>query len=392
MLTKEGCLARQQRLWQSVPEYVEWLLIADPRHVYYLSNFWVHPLSFSAGERAWLLLERSAGSTLLGDNFTIRSGAGEPYVDRVVEETWYDHRHSVVNRDHALISALQAIGERLYAREGAVEAEWLPVGAHEVLALDRESHSVSEEESGRRRRRGPVDLGTLLRKLRRNKMADEVELLRQCMAAGMAGQNRAREIIKEGLSEYDVYREIQAAVLEAAGRPALVYGDFRGTNAERPKAGGLPTDYALRRGDLMILDFSVVLDGYRSDFTNTLSVGPPTDQQQMLFELCTAALAAGEQTLKAGIEAAAVYRAVSGVLEDAGYGALSHHTGHGIGLAHPEWPILVPESDEVLEVGDVVTLEPGLYVEGIGGMRYEHNYLIHETGYERLSHHDLTLT
>ena len=85
---------------------------------------------------------------------------------------------------------------------------------------------------------------------------------------------------------------------------------------------------------------------------------------------------------------AAVYKPY----DDAGYGhAFEHHAGHGIGLAHPEPPILVPNSDDVLVAGDVLTLEPGAYVEGIGGMRFEHNYLITESGCERLSSHDLAL-
>ena len=58
MLTQAGCLARRARSWEAVPTACEWVLIADPRHVLYLSNFWIHPLSFSAGERCWLLLER----------------------------------------------------------------------------------------------------------------------------------------------------------------------------------------------------------------------------------------------------------------------------------------------------------------------------------------------
>ena len=101
MLTKEGCLARQKRLWDAVPSDVEWLLIADPRHVLYLSNFLVQPLSFSGGERCLLLLERGHGSTLIGDNFTIRSASATPFVDHEVIEKWYDHQHAVVNRDHA---------------------------------------------------------------------------------------------------------------------------------------------------------------------------------------------------------------------------------------------------------------------------------------------------
>ena len=392
MLTKDGCQARRARLWREVPETTEWLLIADPRHVHYLCNFWVQPLSFSGGERGWLLLEREHGATLLADNFTIRSAAGEPVIDREVVETWYDHKQSVINRDHALLAALKSVSERLYGRPGAVEAEWLPVGAWELLGLDYEEHSVSREPSDPPGTASAVDLGTALRRLRRKKEPDEIALLKECMRATDAGHIRAREVIAEGISELEIYREVQSAALTAAGRPALVYGDFRAVNAARPKAGGLPTDYRLQSGDLFILDYSVVLDGYRSDFTNTYAVGKPSDEQQMLFSLCEAAMQAGEETARAGVAARDVYHAVSKPMSDAGYGALSHHAGHGLGLAHPEAPILVPESTDVLQAGDVITLEPGMYVEGIGGMRIEHNYVVTSSDLKRLSDHVISLT
>jgi Xaa-Pro aminopeptidase len=393
MLTAEGCAKRKARLWERVPERIEWLLIADPRHVYYLSNFLVDPLSFSAGERGLLLLEREAGATLLVDNFSLRSGIGPPFVERVVEELWYDHRQGVINRDRALVMAAKSIAERVYGRLGAVESEWLPLAIWEVLGLDRETHTL---QGGTGERGVPdqvsVDLGSLLRELRREKQFDEVALLKQAMRATEAGHAAARDLIRAGLTEWDVYRAVHAAVLAAAGRPVTIYGDFRATNAAHPKQGGPPTDYALANGDLFILDYSVVLDGYRSDFTNTLSVGAPSDQQYLLFELCEAALRAGEEVLKPGVAAKAVYAAVAHPLADAGYGdAFPHHAGHGIGLAHPEPPILVPESHDVLQQGDVVTLEPGLYVAGIGGIRIEHNYLITEAGFERLSQHLISL-
>jgi Xaa-Pro aminopeptidase len=71
--------------------------------------------------------------------------------------------------------------------------------------------------------------------------------------------------------------------------------------------------------------------------------------------------------------------------------AFPHHAGHGLGLTHPEAPFFVRHSDESLLQGDVVTLEPGLYVSGVGGLRIEHNYLVTERGYERLSHHEIAL-
>ena len=394
MLTAEGCAARRARLWARVPERIEWLLIADPRHVHYLANFWVPPLSFSAGERGFLLLEREGGASLLADNFTARSASGTHYVDREIVEGWYDHKHAVINRDQALFAAVKTLSERIYGRLGAVEAEWLPVAAYEVLGIDRETHALrnleTETDAGEKT---TIDLGSLLRDLRRQKEPDEIALLNACMRATEAGHARAREVVRAGVSEWDVYREVQAACLAAAGRPCYIYGDFRATNAAVPKRGGAPTDYVLQPGDLFVLDYSVVLDGYRSDFTNTISVGSPSDEQMLLFGLCEAALRSGETSLKAGVSASDVHAAVMRPFKEAGYGGkFPHHAGHGIGLGHPEPPILVPDSTDILRAGDVVTLEPGLYVTGTGGMRIEHNYLITASGSERLSRHLIALT
>lgn len=391
MLSREGCLRRRERLWSQVPATAEWLLVADPRHVYLLSGFLVNPISFSQYERGLLLLERSGEATLLADNFTRRSAIGAPHVDRELIEDWYTHQQGVVNRDHALLAALKACSPRLSGRHGLVEAEWLPAAALSLTGISAETAAVRGNGDGGDRAAAP-DLGSLIRHVRRVKESDELEILHRCMRATEAGHARAREVLRPGISELELYTEIQAAATLAAGQPAVIYGDFRALNAETPKAGGLPTAYVLQQDDLFLLDYSVVIDGYRSDFTNTMSVSEPTDEQDMLFRLCQSAMEAGESVLKEGVPAADVYTAVSRPLNDAGYGPLSHHAGHGIGLGHPEPPILVPHSSDVLVAGDVVTLEPGLYVEGIGGMRIEHNYLVTSTGYERLSNHLISLS
>jgi Xaa-Pro aminopeptidase len=371
---------------------VEWLLIADPRHIQYLANFWVQPLSFSGGERGLLLLERNGRATLLADNFTIRSAAGQPYVDREVVERWYDHRHSVINRDQALLQALNKVALELQERPGMAEAEWLTAAAAAILLTTAAPDTDTLVGLGGMAESGP-GLGSILRRLRRQKEPDELDLLRDCVRAGEAGHARMREILRPGLSEFEIYRDVQQAALAAAGRPGLVYGDFRATNGSAPKVGGLPTGYRLQSGDLFILDYSVVLDGYRADFTNTYAVGEPSGDLRGLMELCQGAMAAGEALLRAGTPCRDVYAAVAGPFRHAGRAELfPHHAGHGLGLAHPEPPILVPESTDTLRAGDVVTLEPGAYQEGVGGMRIEHNYLITESGYERLTHHEIGLT
>jgi Xaa-Pro dipeptidase len=213
------------------------------------------------------------------------------------------------------------------------------------------------------------------------------------MRAADAGHAWARANVKPGMSELDVYAGICGAVYAAAGHWTVVYGDFT-VSPGSAKRGGPPTPHLLQAGETLILDYSVILQGYRSDFTNTLVVGGnSTREQRNIFGLCTMAMAAGEKELKAGVPCQQVYNAVRNVFEAAGVAdKFPHHAGHGLGLAHPEAPFLVRHSNETLVAGDVITLEPGLYVDGVGGVRIEHNYLITDTGYVRLSNHVISLT
>jgi Xaa-Pro aminopeptidase len=228
--------------------------------------------------------------------------------------------------------------------------------------------------------------------MRRQKDPDEIEALRPCMRATEAGHAWARQHVAPGMSELDVYCGINTACIQQARQAVIVYGDFA-VSPGPERRGGPPTDKIIAAGDMLILDFSVVIGGYRSDFTNTLVVGrPPTTEQQRLCDLCLQAMRAGEQELRAGAACQTVYDSVRGVFERAGVAEhFPHHAGHGLGLSHPEAPYIVRQSDETLQAGDVVTLEPGLYVPDVGGIRIEHNYLITATGFERLSQHEIAL-
>jgi Xaa-Pro aminopeptidase len=101
---------------------------------------------------------------------------------------------------------------------------------------------------------------------------------------------------------------------------------------------------------------------------------------------------AGEALLRAGTPCADIDRAVRAELAAAGYGDAFHsHVGHGLGLGHPDPPYIVPESTDTLEIGDVVTLEPGVFLPGKFGLRVERNYLITPTGVENMTHHPLEI-
>lgn len=364
MITAEGCRTRRLRLWQSLdprPD-TDHLRLADPIHLAYLANFHVDPISSAAQFGGFLLVRADGHATLIHDD-RLPDSVQKAHVDERKVVTWYD---------------------------GQSPAQ----GPRQLAALAR----VNPEGRGLRFHDRPGDpyaaiLIATLADLRRQKDPDEIAQLRLSMRAGEAGHAWAREHLAPGMSEIDVYAGVVAACTRAAGKPVIVYGDFAVSPGPERK-GGDATPRVLKAGDLFIIDFSVVIDGYRGDFTTTLAVGKsPTAEQKKLFQHCCEAMAAGEAELRAGAACSRVYQAVRGAFEKAGVVEhFPHHAGHGLGLTHPDAPFLVRHATEELRAGDVVTLEPGLYVSGVGGMRIEHNYLVTAGGYERLSNHVISLT
>jgi len=363
MLTAEGCKQRRQRFWARLDPKPdgEYLLLFDPIHLMYLASFFVDPFSLGGGFRGYLLLRNDGYTKLIHEN-RLPHSVDEAHVDERRVVPWYD-------------SQSPAVGPRQLAGLEAVNPHGSGLRIHDRVG-DPYAETVIRT----------------LAELRRRKDPDEITLLRRCMSATDAGHAWARANIKPGMTELDVYRGVNGACIADAGQAVIVYGDFA-VSPGPERRGGSPTNRVLEPGDMFILDYSVVIGGYRSDFTNTLVVGKPsTPDQQRLCDLCLAAMAAGEKELRAGAECINVYGAVSSVFERAGVAEhFPHHAGHGLGLTHPEAPYLVRHADESLLAGDVVTLEPGLYITGIGGIRIEHNYLITENGYERLSNHVIAL-
>ena len=367
MLSAEGCQRRRERMWQQVDPKPEgdYLLLADPIHLMYLANFWIDPFSLGTDFGAFLLLRKDGHATLIHDKRSPKS-VEQAHADGQHVMNWYDGQSPGKGpRQLALL-------------EAALSLVPTPKGPLRV-------HDRAGDPSC-------LAVVSTLAAMRRQKDSDEVDLLRRCMRATEAGHAWARNHIQPGMTELDVYRGVNSACIQAAGQAVIVYGDFAVSQGPE-RRGGPPTSQVLQAGDMFILDYSVVIGGYRSDFTNTLVVGlEPTADQRRLYDLCMRAMAAGEKELRAGAACRDVYQAVRDAFDREGMAEhFPHHAGHGIGLTHPEAPFFVREANETLLAGDVVTLEPGLYVRGIGGIRIEHNYLVTEQGYERLSNHEIAL-
>jgi Xaa-Pro dipeptidase len=360
MLTAEGCSNRRKRLLDKLKPTSP-LLLGDPLHLRYFANLYVDPFSLGADYGALLLLKPDGDSTLYYDHRLPKSVEMVHVANRVPVK-WYDG-----------VSPGQ--GPRRTILRPVVEAGGTGGRVHDSLGDAMCTQLVA-----------------IVGELRRSKDEDEIALIQTCCRSAEAGQSWARKHVQPGMTELEVYTGIFQACTLQARQPVIVYGDFA-VSPGMAKRGGMPTQKVLESGETLILDFSVVIGGYRCDFTNTLVVGvDPTAEQQRLFDLCVSALAAGERHIRAGVHGKEIYEATRGVFKDANMAdAFPHHAGHGIGLAHPEAPFLVKQSLEPLVAGDIVTLEPGLYVDGVGGIRIEHNYLVTETGFEQLSQHAITL-
>lgn len=379
MLTEQGCRARRERLWKETPGDVGWIIVTEPRHLMYFANFRASPFVFnSQGAGAALILGRDGSAVLVADNVQ-EPFTKETFATEKVSPLWYrcvesaPHRGELLAR--AVLERMQKCGGDALGYEATACAAALVDGLRTVRPKTRFT-----------------DIDQAVRQLRRAKDPDEVALIRRSLQAATAALVAAMVEIRPGMTELDVYRLVQRVAGEAAGCQVLVYGDFvSGPRCEQ--GGGPPSSRVIQAGELVLLDFSVVIDGYRGDFCNTFVCGGrATTRQRELYEACFAAMQAGEKRLRAGVPCRDVHAAVRNMFAEWQLADhFPHHAGHGVGLGHPEPPYIVLESSETLAVGDVVTLEPGVYLPGIAGMRYERNYLITASGYESLSDHPISI-
>jgi Xaa-Pro aminopeptidase len=378
MLTANGCHERRARLWAALEEKPDWILLSEPRHLMYFANFYATPFIFrSQNASALLILGADGTSTLVTDNM-LGLYADKAHVGERVAAAWYNGRTSAAERQSVLVKAGR---DSMQARNGT------HLGFDQMVPSELCLHLA-----GTRPGFHSTFINSTTQQLMRRKDPDEVAVLRRAIAAMEDAFAGAAKELHYGMTELQAYALVSAIVNERLGEQALVYGDFA-SGPRTEEKGGPPTTRQIRKGDLFLLDYSAVLYGYRADFTNTWIVdGEPTTRQRELAAFCLEALEAGERLLKPGSRGRdidAVLRRVFSNHDVVQH--FPHHSGHGLGLGHPDPPYFTPESDDTVLDGDVVTLEPGLYVKGVGGMRFERNYLITATGFELLTRHHVGL-
>jgi Xaa-Pro aminopeptidase len=226
---------------------------------------------------------------------------------------------------------------------------------------------------------------TLVWELRKVKDAEELRLMRKAGELTCEGMKTAYEVINPGVKEYEAAAEIEYA-MRRKGSWGTAFETVVASGARSAFPHGGCTEKRIREGDLVVVDVGASYCYYRSDMTRTLVAGKPSEKQKHLYKIVKAAQQKALQAIKPHAKAKVIDAAARKVIEDAGYGEyFVHGLGHGVGLGIHEPPTLSPQSKEKLATGNVVTIEPGIYIVGFGGIRIEDTVLVKEHGAEKFT-------
>ncbi len=225
----------------------------------------------------------------------------------------------------------------------------------------------------------------VIERLRRRKSPEEVARVAAAAAAADGALAEVLPRLAERPTESDVAAELDH-LMRRRGASGSAFDTIvaAGENSALPHAR--PGPRPIEPGDLVVIDFGAIVDGYRSDMTRTVCVGEPRSPGERIFEVVREAQQAGVEAVTDGVSCADVDAVCRDLISEAGWGeAFMHSTGHGVGLDIHEAPSLSSRSDEVLAAGEIVTVEPGIYLAGSGGVRIEDTVVVTGDGCRRLT-------
>jgi Xaa-Pro aminopeptidase len=234
---------------------------------------------------------------------------------------------------------------------------------------------------------GPVlaPLGRYVEKMREVKDDEELALLRTACELSCRALQEVLPRIRPGLTERQVAAALEQRMIElGAEKPAFDTIVASGSNGAIPHH--VPTGRAIERGELVVIDFGARYGGYHADMTRTVSVGGPATWQREVYQLVAAAQRAGTAAARPGAELSAVDAAARDLIADAGHGGhFQHGLGHGVGLEVHEEPLIASGRTGTLGDRVPVTIEPGVYLPGKGGVRIEDTLAVRARATELLT-------
>lgn len=278
--------------------------------------------------------------------------------------------NDIVNPWDMIVNAIKKRG--ITVGKAAIEKEHMNVERYEQLTeLFPNAAFISAEEK--------------LRLLRMIKDAEELKAIEEaCALADYAVQFGASEI-KEGKTELDVLNALEYA-LKQKGVTEMSFSTMVLTGANAASPHGNPGMTRIKKGDFILFDLGVIVDRYCSDITRTVAYGDINDKQKEIYDTVLKAQLAALEASKPGVTAAEVDLTARRIIGDAGYGEyFPHRLGHGLGISIHEYPSIKETNQLVLQEGMVYTIEPGIYVPGVAGVRIEDDVYITADGARALT-------
>jgi Xaa-Pro aminopeptidase len=231
-----------------------------------------------------------------------------------------------------------------------------------------------------------VGVGNEIEGMRKCKEPEEIAIMREAIRIATEAFNYVYPKLEPGRTEKEIANDLDYAMRRlGADEPAFETIVASGPRAALPHAH--PGERALQKDEVVIIDFGCRFEGYCSDETCTVIVGQVNGRMKEIYQLVDEARKKGIERVQAGIPVRDLDLVVRGFIEDAGYGEFfKHGTGHGVGIAVHETPAISPRTEGVLEENMVITVEPGIYLPNVGGVRLEDMVLVGRTGGEIMTH------
>lgn len=328
------------------------LLITDPKHVYYLTGFACDPHERFLG----LVIRQDADPTLIVPALDADKAAFASSVKNIVTHTDTDNPYDVLK---------PCLPARL--NQLAFEKNHISVAQFEALALALDAKHYA-------------DAGPILQDLRVIKSPEEVERLLEAIRVIEAVLTEGVSRVRPGITELDVVAELEYLMKKkGAERPSFDTMVLAGERAALPH--GVPGNRAIREGELLLFDLGVYVNGYASDITRTFAVGEVNEESRRIYDTVLAANEAAIAAVKPSVTFGSLDRTARQAIEERGYGPyFTHRLGHGLGLDVHEYPSVHGRNEDVLKPGMVFTIEPGVYVPNVAGVRIEDDVIVTEDG------------
>lgn len=227
-----------------------------------------------------------------------------------------------------------------------------------------------------------ISISGAIEKIREVKDDNEIAIIQKAAEIVDETYEYVLSIAKSGMTEQELKAKLESKMLELGAEgtsfDTIVASGYRGALPH-----GVASEKVIEQGELITLDFGAYYKGYSSDITRTFAIGEPDEKMKEIYQIVLTANQKGIEAAKAGITGKELDAVARDYITEQGYGeAFGHSLGHGIGLDVHEGPALSKKSDSLLQQNNCVTIEPGIYVDGLGGVRIEDDILITENGCE----------